>query len=202
MKQALRFEPEHLSCYQLTIEERTPLGIRCQKGEVSPPGEDLQYEFFMKTSEFLEDAGYIHYEVSNFAKGNEVRIAAQSKILGPYSLPGAWTCCPFLSEQPAMVELPILGSLFVSYKLRKVARRRDGDPEYGTTPPGSPLLGDADERKEFNSRILKTSTNSTSWPTRSKILTKLQEEKLVSIQGGYLCPTRAGLAIADSLSLI
>ena len=37
---------------------------------------------------------------------------------------------------------------------------------------------------------------------KSEILTRLQEEKLVSIEGGYLCPTRAGLALADSLSLI
>jgi oxygen-independent coproporphyrinogen-3 oxidase len=37
---------------------------------------------------------------------------------------------------------------------------------------------------------------------KSSMLTRLQEEELVSIQGGYLRPTRAGLALADSLSLI
>lgn len=62
LKQAVAFSPEHISCYQLTLESKTPLGIRYQTGEFSLPGEELQYEFFMKTSEFLEDAGYIHYE--------------------------------------------------------------------------------------------------------------------------------------------
>jgi oxygen-independent coproporphyrinogen-3 oxidase len=33
-------------------------------------------------------------------------------------------------------------------------------------------------------------------------LAKLQEEGLLSIQNGYLIPTRAGLALADSLALI
>ncbi len=69
LERALLFAPEHLSCYQLTIEERTSLGRRCRAGEVTPPGEDLQHDFFMKTSEYLENAGYIHYEVSNFARG-------------------------------------------------------------------------------------------------------------------------------------
>jgi len=71
LKQAVDFSPEHISCYQLTLESKTPLGIRYQVGEFSLPGEELQYEFFMKTSEFLEDAGYIHYEVSNFALGTK-----------------------------------------------------------------------------------------------------------------------------------
>jgi len=71
LKQAVAFSPEHISCYQLTLESKTPLGIRYQAGEFSLPREELQYEFFMKTSEFLEDAGYIHYEVSNFARGKE-----------------------------------------------------------------------------------------------------------------------------------
>ncbi|MCJ7784122.1 MAG: coproporphyrinogen III oxidase family protein, partial [Desulfobacterales bacterium] len=62
LKQAVAFSPEHLSCYQLTLEAGTPLGKRCQAGEFSIPGEELQYKFFIKTSQFLEDAGYVHYE--------------------------------------------------------------------------------------------------------------------------------------------
>ncbi len=92
LEQALLFAPEHLSCYQLTIEERTPLGRRCQAGEVTPPGEDLQYDFFMKTSEFLENAGYIHYEVSNFAKGMRFASRHNQKY---------WDHTPYLGLGPA-----------------------------------------------------------------------------------------------------
>ena len=38
LKQAVAFSPEHLSCYQLTLEAKTPLGIRGQAGEFSIPG--------------------------------------------------------------------------------------------------------------------------------------------------------------------
>src|SRR4030042_469980 len=69
LTQAIGLLPEHLSCYQLTVEPHTPLGKRYGQREFSLPSEDLQYELFMKTSEILEGAGYVHYEVSNFARG-------------------------------------------------------------------------------------------------------------------------------------
>ena len=92
LKQAVAFSPEHISCYQLTLESKTPLGIRYQAGEFSLPGEELQYEFFMKTSEFLEDAGYIHYEVSNFALGTEYTSRHNQKY---------WDHSPYLGLGPA-----------------------------------------------------------------------------------------------------
>ena len=92
LKQAVASSPEHLSCYQLTLEPRTPLGKRLNAGEFSIPGEELQVEFFMKTSQFLEDAGYIHYEVSNFAKGIEFASRHNQKY---------WDHSPYLGLGPA-----------------------------------------------------------------------------------------------------
>jgi len=89
LEQAVAFAPEHLSCYQLTLETTTPLGKRHRAGKFSIPGEELQYEFFMKTSQFLEEAGYIHYEVSNFKRGTELASRHNQKYWdhSPYS---AW----------------------------------------------------------------------------------------------------------------
>src|SRR4030042_3219101 len=92
LKQAVVFSPEHISCYQLTFEAKTPLGIRYQTGEFPIPGEELQYKFFTKTSEFLEEAGYIHYEVSNFARGKEHTSRHNQKY---------WDHSPFLGLGPA-----------------------------------------------------------------------------------------------------
>ena len=71
LEDALGFEPEHLSCYELELKPHTPLGSRYDKGEFPLRTEGSQYNFFMKTSEFLEESGYTHYEVSNFASGME-----------------------------------------------------------------------------------------------------------------------------------
>ena len=66
---ALGFYPAHLSCYMLTIEPGTPFFDWCEKGLFLPCDRDRRIEFFVQTSEILENCGYIHYEVSNFALG-------------------------------------------------------------------------------------------------------------------------------------
>ena len=58
----------HLSCYALTVEPKTPLDkmIKLKKSkDVSP---DKQSEQFLLLMEWLTEAGYEHYEISNFAK--------------------------------------------------------------------------------------------------------------------------------------
>lgn len=71
LEQALSFYPEHLSCYQLTYEPGTPLGRRKARGEVTPAAEEEERDFFLFTSRFLEEQGYLHYEISNFARIEE-----------------------------------------------------------------------------------------------------------------------------------
>ena len=64
---ALAMEPEHLSCYGLTVEEGTPLARRAAEGE-RLPDDDEQAERYLWTVERLAQAGFQQYEVSNFSK--------------------------------------------------------------------------------------------------------------------------------------
>jgi len=68
---ACRFKPAHLSCYMLTIAPGTPFSDRCEKGLFLPCDRDQRMDFFVQTAEVLENHGYIHYEVSNFALGQK-----------------------------------------------------------------------------------------------------------------------------------
>jgi oxygen-independent coproporphyrinogen-3 oxidase len=70
LEQALSFYPEHLSCYQLTYEPGTPLGRRKAQGRVTAATEEEERDFFLFTSRFLEERGFLHYEISNFARIN------------------------------------------------------------------------------------------------------------------------------------
>jgi coproporphyrinogen III oxidase-like Fe-S oxidoreductase len=56
-----------VSAYALTIEQATPLGRKVQAGLVPGPEPDLQADMFDLACELLADAGYGHYEVSNWA---------------------------------------------------------------------------------------------------------------------------------------
>ncbi|MDR0194656.1 MAG: radical SAM family heme chaperone HemW [Myroides sp.] len=58
----------HISCYALTVEERTALNKLIKKGVIPSPEEEVAHQHFMLLIETLRANGYIHYELSNFAK--------------------------------------------------------------------------------------------------------------------------------------
>ncbi|MBC7947864.1 MAG: radical SAM family heme chaperone HemW [Chitinophagaceae bacterium] len=58
----------HLSCYALTVEPKTPLQKMIKMGKVEEVNSDKQSEQFLLLMQWLGDAGYEHYEISNFAK--------------------------------------------------------------------------------------------------------------------------------------
>ncbi|MDI6601691.1 MAG: radical SAM family heme chaperone HemW [Thermoanaerobacteraceae bacterium] len=64
----LTLNPEHISCYGLMIEEDTPYYKLYKKGELLLPDDDTEREMYWKAVKMLESHGYIHYEISNFAK--------------------------------------------------------------------------------------------------------------------------------------
>jgi putative oxygen-independent coproporphyrinogen III oxidase len=64
----LTFNPDHLSCYELTFEKHTPLGRMLAQGRIRKIEEEAEREFLFNTSLFLEKRAYLHYEVSNFAR--------------------------------------------------------------------------------------------------------------------------------------
>ena len=201
LKQAVAFLPEHLSCYQLTVEPKTPLGKRYQAGEFSIPGEDLQYEFFMKTSQFLEDAGYIHYEVSNFAKAPELASRHNQKY---------WNHSPYLGLGPAAHSF---------YGNRRWWNHRSVDRYLAAIDAGSLPVEETEiltveqlrlealylglrTKKGILLEDFKSRYDYDLFTEKNRLLNKLQEGGFISIQDGHLCPTPAGFAIADSLSLI
>ncbi|MEP5611843.1 MAG: radical SAM family heme chaperone HemW [Cyclobacteriaceae bacterium] len=65
---AANLNPEHISIYGLTIEERTVFGKRKQSGELIEEPEEMAASQYLRTIEVLESKGYRQYEVSNFAK--------------------------------------------------------------------------------------------------------------------------------------
>lgn len=64
----------HISAYSLKIEEGTRFGTMLEHGELSPVDDELDREMYHYACDFLENNGYVHYELSNFAKpGYECR---------------------------------------------------------------------------------------------------------------------------------
>ncbi|MGD9315487.1 MAG: radical SAM family heme chaperone HemW [Anaerolineae bacterium] len=68
LKRALDLRPDHLSLYALTIEASTPLATAIAEGGLPPPDPDLAADMYEFAQEFLSAAGFVHYEISNWAR--------------------------------------------------------------------------------------------------------------------------------------
>jgi oxygen-independent coproporphyrinogen-3 oxidase len=68
LDEAVAIEPDHLSCYALTVEPGTPLRHKVASGRIPAPDPDLQADLYEAACERLAAAGYQHYEVSNWAQ--------------------------------------------------------------------------------------------------------------------------------------
>jgi len=64
----LRITPEHISYYELTPEEGTPLFEDLRAGRLRLPGEETLVNMYLALHEGLSGAGYRHYEISNYAR--------------------------------------------------------------------------------------------------------------------------------------
>ena len=201
LQQAVAFSPEHISCYQLTLEERTPLGTRQRTGEFTIPGEELQYEFFMKTSESLEVAGYAHYEVSNFARGWEVTSRHNQKY---------WDHSPFLGLGPSAHSFQDNQRWWNHRPLDQYL----SSIHAGNLPVEETEILTMEElrlealylglrtKKGISLSDYKNRYHYDLFARKKNVLIKLENEGLISISEDNLHPTRTGLAVADSLSLI
>jgi len=201
LSRVVAFFPEHLSCYQLTLEDDTPLAEGFRRGGFSLAGEDDLLQFFLTTSEMLENSGFIHYEVSNFARGLKHASRHNQKYwdhtpylgLGPsaHSFSGSarWWNTRSLNDYLQALQsgnLPIEGkeilsreqlrmeSWFLALRTRKGVHIEEFNAQYG---------------KDFLS-------------CNSGILKKMQEQGHLVFEDGHLRPTRTGLALADSLARI
>lgn len=92
LTRAISFAPEHLSCYLLSYEPGTPLFQRRSQKEVRPLGEARCADLYEVTAECLEAAGYLHYEVSNFARTDAFRSRHNSKY---------WSGAPYVGLGPS-----------------------------------------------------------------------------------------------------
>lgn len=92
VEKAVRFKPEHLSCYLLTYEKGTPLDKERELGRVVPLSEKEAANRFLEIRQLLEASGYGQYEISNFARSEQYRSRHNSKY---------WNFVPYIGLGPA-----------------------------------------------------------------------------------------------------
>ncbi|MCL1844331.1 MAG: radical SAM family heme chaperone HemW [Defluviitaleaceae bacterium] len=85
LDEIVALSPEHISAYSLTPAENTPLYERLKRGEIVLPDDETDRNMYHHARARLADAGFSHYEISNFARpGRESRHNVNCWTMRPY----------------------------------------------------------------------------------------------------------------------
>ncbi len=91
----LDLHPEHISAYALTLEHGTPFGRWASKGLLPLPDPDLAAEMYEWVGDVLASAGYMQYEISNWAKevkGRKSQVEPRPSTFDLQPLTPAFAC--------------------------------------------------------------------------------------------------------------
>ncbi|HEY3134326.1 MAG TPA: radical SAM family heme chaperone HemW, partial [Gemmatimonadaceae bacterium] len=91
LESAIALQPSHVSLYGLTVEPRTPIARWADRGASVQGSEEEYEEEFLTAHSTMIDAGFEHYEVSNFA-----RPGFNSRHNSAY-----WTGAPYVGVGPS-----------------------------------------------------------------------------------------------------
>ena len=195
LKRALEFDPEHLSCYMLTLEKGTRLERLKDQGRVIMPDEDALRSLFLGTSGFLEDRGYAHYEVSNFARG----VLFEARHNRKY-----WRHAPYLGLGPSAHSF-LNG---VRWWNHRSIRRYAADLDRGVLPTaGREVL--SEEQKILETVFLGLRTDQgvdlrqvLDLPDGPGKVDRLVDRSLARVDRDRLILTRDGLVMADHMAVL
>ncbi|MEM1204883.1 MAG: radical SAM family heme chaperone HemW [Acidobacteriota bacterium] len=200
LEQAIALGPDHLSLYELEVNEGTPFFKQRRRGELTELDEDLQAELFHHTHTRLGEAGFESYEACSFARAPRHR----SRHNGKY-----WRHAPYLGLGPSAHSFAA-GVRMWNERLEPRWRKRVNAGQsavagfesltaegfilealmLGLRTMGGVDLGDLRRRTGID---LAT-------PNRDRIERWRDAGWLHEGDGPHLRPTRLGLAVADRLA--
>jgi len=184
LKQALVYLPEHFSCYELTLKNFI---------KIRPADEEKLRQFFILASSFLEDNGYIHYEVSNYARKENYICHHNWKY---------WHHIPYLGLGPSAHSFHSNQRWWNIKSIKKYCQLL----KQNSLPiAGKEELTEAQLRLESLYLGLRTKSGADIQlvgKEAEKNLPDFIQSRLIKIEGGKIIPTVYGLLFADSLSLL
>ena len=188
---ALETQPDHLSCYQLTIKAGTRFGLLEKRGDLTQLHDRGQADVFRATHEHLNAAGYTGYEVSSFAIGDEHRSRHNRKY---------WDHTPYLGLGPSAHSYNDDRRWWNLRKMQDWQQRvEQGKPPVEseeTLSPRERLL----ETVMMGLRTYRGIDDAGLVAHNAELVERLCANGLIKRVGSRLIPTLDGLAVADSLA--
>lgn len=194
LKMAVRLRPEHLSCYGLTIEPGTPLAAQAETGTLDLPPESEQGRMYVHGAEYLEEQGYLQYEISSYA-----RMGFQSRHNSGY-----WEGRDYLGLGPGAVST-LSG---VRHENPRDVRDWAALVKAGRCGAGGVALTREERVREFVMLSLRTAkglrlslykrlTGIDFVKENEGLLTALRQKELIRIHNGHLRLTKNGFLVSN-----
>jgi oxygen-independent coproporphyrinogen III oxidase len=197
LKKTLELDPEHISAYSLTIEEKTVFGRWAAQGKLISTPEDRAAEHLETLMSTLDAAGYEQYEVSNFSKPG-----FQSRHNSSY-----WKQQSYLGIGPSAHSYNKKSRQYNVRNNHQYIRSLQKD----TIPFEVEVLTQENKINEYLLTTLRTN-----WGTdllrlkhefqydllenHRRFIDTLLERQLVIVEGNYLILTKTGRLLADKIT--
>ncbi len=196
LREVTRMKPNHISTYGLTLEPGTDLEHEYVEGKFQLPTERDQSVMFMEGAQLLEEQGYIHYEISNFA-----RMGFQCK----HNL-GYWEGSDYLGLGPSATST-VQGRRWTNPLSQKVwaeaVANKSLDAKAETLTPKDRVLELVMLRlrtaRGLRFKAYKKLTGRNFIKDHQKLIHALHENGLIRIRDGYLRLTRSGMLVSNSI---
>ncbi len=196
LREVTRMKPTHISAYGLTLEEGTKLERDYQERRIVLPPERDQSVMFMEGAALLEEQGYIHYEISNFA-----RMGFQCR----HNL-GYWEGHDYLGLGPSATST-VRGRRWTNpYDQELWAQKVQSgslDDEAAVLTPRERVLELVMLRlrtaRGLRFKAYKALTGRNFMKDHKVLIQALHENGLIRIRDGYLRLTRSGMLVSNSI---
>ena len=179
---------DHLSVYELTIEDRTAFGRRVGAGRLVPLDEDTLTTLYLGTHEALTAGGFEHYEISSYARPG--KRARHNSLY--------WSGAPFLGLGVGAASLYRApdGSAERETNPRRAADYLSGAaPEVVAIPPSEMAMDTAwlglRTKDGVPAGLLASAPGVIAW---------LVEQGLAEVRQDRICPTLRGFLMADRIA--
>ncbi|MDQ7032304.1 MAG: radical SAM family heme chaperone HemW [Desulfonauticus sp.] len=194
LKKGINLKPEHISCYNLTLEAGTYLAEH--KKQLDWPEDDKQAKMYVYGAEYLESCGYLQYEISNFSK------------MGYRCLHnlGYWEGIDFLGLGPSAVstinEKRWQQPANIKNYFKAVQNGfRNLEIEYiqGTKKINEFIMLSLRTTRGLNLKKFQKLTGINFFKRFQPTINLLYKHRLISIKRDYLSLTKTGMVVSDSI---
>lgn len=179
---------DHLSVYELTIEDRTAFGARVRTGRLVPLDEETLTDLYVATHDALTAAGFEHYEISSYARPG--KRAVHNSLY--------WQGAPFLGLGVGAASLSLAPD---GSGERATNPRRAADYMAAPGVPAERTVIDAAEMAADRAWLgMRTSDGVVERALTPEVVRFLVDEGLAERRGDRISPTLRGFLMADRIA--